>query len=162
MCVSVFGKVLEVWRYCMPQNMLLRSHWWATNLSDPRQHYGLAQFAKDFKQSTRYPLPLQTFVDYGLWFQQRAVPVVDETYVSSIEHRDSRFAITLEDGRQVESRAVVMAIGPRPYANRPAHFNGLPDGLVSHSSDHGDFSRFKGQAVIVIGGRQSAIEYAAL
>ncbi len=82
-------------------------------------------------------------MDYGLWFQQRAVPDVDETYVASIERQDGRFLIALEDGREVESRAVVMAIGVYYYANRPEQFAGLPADLVSHSSEHRDCARFK-------------------
>ncbi|HEX4560478.1 MAG TPA: NAD(P)-binding protein, partial [Gemmatimonadales bacterium] len=35
--VAVFGKTLEMWRDHMPQGMWLRSHWWATNLADPRK-----------------------------------------------------------------------------------------------------------------------------
>ncbi|HTD71593.1 MAG TPA: NAD(P)-binding domain-containing protein [Gemmatimonadales bacterium] len=160
--VAVFGRTLEMWREHMPKGMLLRSHWWATNLSDPRRDYGFEQFARDSGHSRGYPLPIQTFIDYGLWFQQRAVPDVDETYVASIERQDGRFLITLEDGREVESRAVVMAIGVSYYANRPEQFTGLPADLVSHSSEHRDFARFKGRDVVVIGGGQSAIEYAAL
>jgi len=146
----------------MPKGMLLRSHWWATNLSDPRKAHGFERFCKEQKYDNSYPLPIKTFVDYGLWFQRRAVPQVDETYVSSIERHDNRFLLTLEDGREVESLAVVMAIGLRYYANRPEQYGRLPAGPVSHSSDHRDFSRFKGQDVIVIGGGQSAIEFAAL
>ena len=160
--VAVFGRTLEMWRDRMPKGMLLRSHWWATNLSDPRRDHGFEQFARDSGHERDYPLPLQTFVDYGLWFQRRAVPDVDETYVSSIERQDGRFLITLADGREVESQAVVMAIGVYYYAHRPEQFRGLPSDLVSHSSGHGDFARFKGRDVVVIGGGQSAIEYAAL
>jgi cation diffusion facilitator CzcD-associated flavoprotein CzcO len=160
--VAVFGRTLEMWRDHMPNGMLLRSHWWATNLSDPRQDHGFERFARDKKRDLRYPVPLQTFIEYGRWFQQRAVPDVDETYVSSIERQDTRFLLTLEDGREVESQAVVMAIGPYHYANRPEPFTGLPPELVSHSSDHRDLSRFKGRDVVVIGGGQSAIEFAAL
>ncbi len=160
--VAVFGRTLELWREHMPKGMLLRSHWWATNLSDPRKAHGFERFCKEQKYDNSYPLPIKTFVDYGLWFQRRAVPQVDETYVSSIERHDNRFLLTLEDGREVESLAVVMAIGLRYYANRPEQYGRLPAGPVSHSSDHRDFSRFKGQDVIVIGGGQSAIEFAAL
>jgi len=159
---AVFGKTLGLWRDNMPKGMFLRSHWWATNLSDPRGDYGLERFCKEGKYAKGYPMPLDTFIEYGLWFQQRAVPQVDETYVSSIERQDGRFQITLADGREVQSRAVVMATGPHPYANRLAECSGLRAGLVSHSSDHRDFGRFKGLEVIVIGGGQSAIEYAAL
>src|SRR5438128_5941412 len=70
--------------------------------------------------------------------------------------------MTLQDGRLVESAAVVMAIGLYYYANRPAEFRGLPAGLVSHTCDHNDFGCFQGKRVMVIGGGQSALEYSAL
>src|SRR4029077_19440850 len=124
---------------------------------DPRQDHGFQRFAKEAKRDLRYPVPLQTFIEYGLWFQQRAVPDVDETYVSSIERQDTGFLLTLEDGREVESRAVIMAIGVYYYANRPEQFTGLPAELVSHSSEHRDFGRFKRRGVEVIGGRHSEI-----
>ena len=160
--VAVFGKTLEMWREYMPTGMLLRSHPWATNLSDPHREHGIDRFDLESSRESRYPVPIQTFIDYGLWFQRRAVPDVTESYVSSIERRDGRFLITLEDASQIESHAVVMAIGVRYYAHRPDQFAGLPTELVSHSSDHRDFQRFQGRQVIVIGGGQSAIEYAAL
>jgi len=159
---AVFGKTLGLWREHMPKGMLLRSHWWATNLSDPQRKYGFARFCEASGNVRGYPVPLDVFVQYGLWFQQRAVPEVDETYVSSIARRNGQFEITLGDGREVRSQAVVMATGPHPYANRLAEYNGLGNEFLSHSSDHSDFSRFKGREVIVIGGGQSAIEYAAL
>src|SRR5437868_1378720 len=157
---AVFGKTLGLWREHMPKGMLLRSHWWATNLSDPQRKYGFARFCEASGNVRGYPVPLDVFVQYGLWFQQRAVPEVDETFVSSIERRDGQFHLTLADGRELQSRAVVMATGPHPYGNRLVEYNGLHGERVSHSSDHSDFSRFKGKDVIVIGGGQSAIEYA--
>lgn len=160
--VAVFGKTLDLWRNHMPKGMLLRSHWWATNLSDPHKQYGFKRFFKDSKYDKCYPVPIEEFIDYGLWFQKRAVPNVDETYVSSIERRNDHFLLKLEDGRKVECAAVVMAIGCYYYAHRPEEFIGLPAGLVSHTCDHDDLSRFKGMQIIVIGGGQSAIESAAL
>jgi cation diffusion facilitator CzcD-associated flavoprotein CzcO len=108
---AVFGKTLELWRNHMPQGMLLRSHWWATNLSDPRQQYGFERFFKESRYEKGYPVPRDAFIDYGLWFQERAVPNVDETYVSSVERQGEHFLLTLEDGRKVRSAAVVMATG---------------------------------------------------
>ena len=146
----------------MPKGMLLRSHWWATNLSDPHNRYGFERFFKESQYEKCYPVPIEAFIDYALWFQERAVPNVDETYVSSIERHNNHFLLTLEDGRKVQSAAVVMATGLYYYAHRPDDYKDLPAGLVSHSCDHNDFSRFKGKQIVVIGGGQSAIEYSAL
>src|SRR5579859_4219896 len=161
--VAVFGKTLELWRDRMPKGMFLRSHWWASNLSDPKGKYTFERF---FKQSAKYnkcyPVPIEAFIDYALWFQQHAVPNVDETYVSSIERKDGIFELTLEDGRIVRSPVVVMAIGLYYYANRPAEYFQASSERVSHAYDHSDFSRFAGKKVIMIGAGQSAVEYSAL
>jgi thioredoxin reductase len=109
-----------------------------------------------------YPVPLETFVRYGLWFQQHAVPVVDETYVTSVARYDRRFRIALQDGRSVESGSVIMAVGPKYFANRPTWYNRLPPSVASHTCDHRDLSIFNGQRVIVVGAGQSAMESAAL
>jgi len=161
--VGIFGKPLELWRDRMPKGMFLRSHWWATILSDPRNEYGFARF---FKESPNhdicYPLPIDAFIDYGLWFQQHCVPNVDETYVSCVERVDGRYLLTLEDGRQVQSPAVVMAVGVYYFAHRPEEYTHLPAELLSHEFDHSDFSRFAGKQVLVIGAGQGAVEYSAL
>src|SRR6516162_4306895 len=67
--VAVFGKPLELWRERMPRGMLLRSYWWATNLSDPNRQFGLDQYFRKIGQKAIDPLPVETVVDYGLWFQ---------------------------------------------------------------------------------------------
>jgi FAD-dependent urate hydroxylase len=160
--VVVFGKPFETWRRHMPKGMFLRSHSWASNLSDPEGLYGFKMFAKVVPGAERYPVPLASFIEYGLWFQKHAVPEVDETYVSSIQRERDDFVLTLEDGRVVRGRAVVMAIGLPYYARVPTEFQGFPPTLVSHSSQHDGFDRFRGAHVVVIGGGQSALEYAAL
>lgn len=160
--VVTFGKPLDLWRNHMPKGMRLRSHWWATNLSDPDGLYGFERFLSGSRHKKGYPMPIDAFVEYGLWFQERAVPNVDDTYVSSLERHGAHFRLILEDGREVHSAAVVMALGLAYYAHRPGEFTHLPVPLVSHSCDHNDCTRFAGKTVVVVGGGQSAIEYAAL
>jgi len=160
--VAVFGRPMAMWREHMPKGMLLRSHAWATDLSDPQGAYGFDRFFRESKYQATYPVPIEAFIDYGLWFRARAVPNVDETHVSTIERHGGQFLVALEDGREVRSPAVVMAAGLQYYAHRPEQFDGVRAGLVSHTCDHCDFSRFRGQTVLVVGGGQSAIESAAL
>jgi cation diffusion facilitator CzcD-associated flavoprotein CzcO len=160
--VRIFGKPLAFWREHMPEHMLLRSYWWATNLSDPQHRYGLERYLQATGQQAIDPLPIETFIDYGLWFQKQAVPNVDETYVESIERVERQFELTLKDGRVVHSRAVVMAPGLRYYTYCPTEYSHLPSEFVSHTADHHTFERFIGKKLVVIGGGQGALETAAL
>lgn len=160
--VAVFGKPMGLWRNHMPHGMLLRSHWWATDLSDPRRQYSFSRFFGASEHEPGYPVPIQTFIEYGLWFQERAVPDVDATFVRTIEREGRDFRVHLVDGRELVSRTVVMAVGPYYFAHRPPEFGDLSADRVSHSADHSDYGRFTGLTVVVVGGGQSAIEYAAL
>jgi FAD-dependent urate hydroxylase len=160
--VAVFGKPLKLWRDHMPRGMLLRSHWWATNLSDPHKKYGFEQFFRISAYDRCYPVPIEAFINYALWFQKQTAPIIDTTYVSSIEKTGEQFTLVLEDGRAILASAVVMAIGLAYYAYRPPEYDHMPAELVTHSLAYNDFSHFAGKRVMVIGTGQSAVEYAAL
>ncbi len=160
--VATFGKPNFFWSNHMPKGMLLRSFWWATSLSDPEGKYPLSRYLQEKGIAPVDPLPGAVFVEYGKWFQQRAVPNVDETYVTNITQKDDHYLVTLEDGRVVESNAVVLAPGLHYYVYTPAEYAHMPASLVSHSSEHYDLSKFKGQKVAVIGRGQGALESAAL
>src|SRR5437667_10717945 len=75
--VAVFGKTLEFWRRHMPKGMLLRSHWWATNLSDPAGDYSFDRFFTDSRSKACYPVPTDASIEYGLCSQGIAGPTVD-------------------------------------------------------------------------------------
>lgn len=160
--VAVFGKPIQFWRENMPQGMLLRSHWWASNLSDPRSDYTVEKYFWQKEAQPFDPLPIETFIDYALWFQQKTVPNVDETFVSSIERQEEGYRVTLADDRVVECPVVVMAPGLLYYAYHPAEYAHLPAELISHSADHHDLSRFAGKRVIMVGAGQAALETSAL
>lgn len=160
--VTVLGRPFQLWQENMPKGMLLRSYWWATNLSDPHKHYGLECYFRETGQQAIDPLPAETLIGYGLWFQKHVVPNVDETYVRTIEHKEDHFILTLADGRLIHSSAVIMAPGLYYYTYSPADYSHLPAELVSHSSEHHTFDRFADKSVVIIGGGQSALETAAL
>lgn len=160
--VAIFGKPMGFWREHMPEGMRMRSHWWATNLSDPGKKYDLNHYAEAVGAFERDPFWLKTVINYGLWFQKQVVPAVDETYVTEVVDEGGRFVVTLADGRVVRSVAVVMAVGLEYYTYRPAEYAQLPPELVSHSTDHSKLDGFAGKHVIVVGGGQSAFEISAL
>jgi FAD-dependent urate hydroxylase len=159
---AIFGKPVELWRDNMPKGMFLRSHWWANTISDPENRYTYERFLQETSRAKTYPVSVEEYIDYCLWFQRQAVPNVDETYVASIERNAQGFVLTLVDGRVIKSRTVVMAPGMKYYAYCPAEYAHLSPELVSHSVDFNDASRFAGKTIIMVGRGQSAIEYAAL
>lgn len=160
--VATFGKSNYFWRNHMPKGMKLRSYWWASSLSDPAQKYSIKQYFAQKKLEPSYPLPLEIFLDYCEWFQKNAVPNLDETYIANIERKDNHFLVTLEDGRVVESKAVIMAPGLQYYIYYPDEYKHLPSSLVSHLSEHDDLGIFAGKRVAVIGRGQGALESSAL
>jgi FAD-dependent urate hydroxylase len=157
----IFGKTMEFWQK-MPREMHLKSSWSALSISDPAGAYSLNRYSKRMGISQQEPVPLQTFLGYGQWFQQQAVPEVDQTYVKHLSQDGKGFHLDLADGRTVKASKVIVAAGISSYANIPDFASHLPSTLVSHSQAHSDFSRFRGKKVIVVGSGQSALESAAL
>ena len=73
-----------------------------------------------------------------------------------------RFRVRLDDGAELVADAVVAAPGVGYFRNMPDWSAGLPDGLCSHTCDLVRFHDFAGARVLIVGGRQSAYEWAAL
>jgi thioredoxin reductase len=162
----VFGDPMESWCTHMPQGMYLKSVPTASSISAPESGYRF----EDFRVSRglppagdRYPIPVEEFIAYGRWFQERRVPEVERRKVRTVQAVDGLFGVTLDSGEQFLARQVVMATGQVAFAHEPPHLRGaLPDGMVSHASEHQDLTRFSGQRVVVLGAGQSALESAAL
>ena len=160
--VRVFGEAMSFWSGNMPQGMLLRSPWVASNLSDPEGALTLDAFRAEQGLTFQEPIPLDCFTSYGRWFQQRVVPEVDQRTVTNVERQDDEYRVTLADGDQVAARRVVVATGIGYFPHVPEPFRDLPSELASHASEHRDLARFAGREVLVIGAGQSALESAAL
>lgn len=160
--VIVFGKPMQLWREHMPDGMLLRSFWWATNISDPKKQYGLEQFCHVTDQPLIDPMASKTVINYGLWFYRQAIRNADQTYVRTVERQENQFTLTLDDGRMIVCKAVVMAPGLSYYVHRPYEYSHLPSEVLSHTADHCTFKDLAGKSVVIIGGGQSALETAAL
>jgi len=159
--VQVFGQPMSLWR-SMPAGLLLRSNWTATCIAEYQGELSLDSFCAATGTSFDRPVPLDRFIDSGLWVQQQVAPDVDRRWVEALEAGPGGFRLTLADSTAVSARRVVTAAGIELFANRPAVAAGLPPELASHTGDHRDFRRFCGARVLVMGGGQSALEYAAL
>jgi hypothetical protein len=162
--LRIFGRPMAAWRDNMPPGMFLKSEPWASNLSDPKGAFDLAAYAAAQGVESRHgvPLPVGFFASYGLWFADRAVPLVDHRTITAVRPCPGGFRLTTDDGEAVLARTVALAIGVMPFTDIPAPLRGLPPESASHSSHHADLSRFTGRDVTVIGAGQAALETAAL
>jgi thioredoxin reductase len=160
-----FGLPMNLWREHMPRGMFLKSQGFASNLSDPDAAFTLEAFCKATGRpyaSYGLPVPLDTFVAYGQWFQMQCAPGLEETLVTRVAAKDGQFDLSLANGDVARARQVVLAIGVEHFAHMPRQLSWLPESACTHSSAHTDLSAFRGQQVIVVGAGQSALETAAL
>jgi FAD-dependent urate hydroxylase len=161
----IFGPPMHAWRAQMPAGMLLKSEGFASNLSDPRGLLTLRRYCAENDldyDDLGVPVRLDTFTDYGLAFQKRFVPELEETEVVELDRDGDGFRLTLAQGETVRAARVVLAVGTGYFAHVPPALRQLPEELVSHSSRHCDLGGFRGRDVTVVGAGQSALETAAL
>ncbi|MEU3841709.1 FAD-dependent oxidoreductase [Streptomyces sp. NPDC028635] len=171
--VRVFGDPMVSWRDNMPAGMLLKSTPVASSIDCPQRGYTLADYcdAAGIRRlvTDEDIIPVETFIAYGEWFQQKLVPDLERVRVVSVDRRTGGgFELKLDSGEQLAARAVVVATGLSGLSHLPRELAAAaPDGPaptapVSHSSQHHDLSRFAGRELIVVGAGQSALETAAL
>jgi hypothetical protein len=161
----IFGTPMSSWRNHMPTRTWLKSDGFASSLYDPGLTFTLGRYCQE--QSLPYedvglPVPIETFIAYGLAFQKRFVTQLEETEVTSVARTSDGFQLTTEAGEIVRSKRVVVAAGITHFGYIPPMFAGLAKEFLTHSSDHKDVSSFAGRRVAVIGAGASAVDLAGL
>jgi len=154
---------METWESHMPPNMLLKSEGFASNLYAPGVGYSLRQFCRERNipyEDIGVPVHRRTFVEYGHEFQRRMVPQLEQTLISRLSQIPGGFELQTAEGKTLQARKVVLAVGITHFAYMPSALRRLAGYAVSHSYDHGDLSKFKGQRVLVIGAGASAVDIA--
>ena len=168
----VVGKPMEFWMRNMPDGMYLRSDCdWHL---DPNGEHTIERYLATRRQTPTdvEPLSLRFYLEYTAWFREREHIETLPAYVERLDgagspgggsYGDVRFHAALDDGTRVSARHVAIAVGLRYFTNRPASLTErLPAGRYSHTCDLVDFSGLRGRRCLIIGGRQSAFEWAAL
>ena len=158
-----FGLPMNLWRTRMPRGMFLKSQGFASCLSAPGGTHTLAEFCRATGRDYAdygLPVPLELFVAYGDWFARQAAGDLEQTLVTGLTGGDRGFELTMEDGRAVTARRVVLATGVEHFAYMPQQLAGHAS--VSHSSAVTDPGAYRGQQVAIVGRGQSALETAAL
>jgi Pyridine nucleotide-disulphide oxidoreductase len=165
-----FGLPMQLWREAMPAGMFLKSQGYASNLSDPARRHTLRAFCESTgRDYTDYglPVPLETFVAYGDWFQRTEVPHLEELMVIDVTragrpNETGHYELTLADGTTALARKVVLATGVQHFSHLPGTLAALPAQICTHTCAHNDLGVFTDREVAVIGAGQSALESAAL
>jgi cation diffusion facilitator CzcD-associated flavoprotein CzcO len=145
--------------------MCLKSEGFASNLYDPEGAFTLQRFCAQKGLPYRdwgWPVPLAVLAEYGLQFQRRFVPDLEERTVTTMDRSGDGFLLRFEDGGTVSARRVILACGIGSYRHVPAPLDKLPFSAVSHSFDHHELAAFKGRDVTVVGAGSSALDLAGL
>jgi thioredoxin reductase len=159
----VVGKPMAFWRENMPTGMFLRSgpDW---HLDAAGVHTFMAYLdERGIDPSEVDPIPVALFLDYVDWFEERSEIDVLSDLVRDLSKPNGRFEATLESGRRISADAVVAAPGI-------SHFTVIPEWVErslspehwSHTCHLVRFDQLRGKRVLIVGGRQSAYEWAAL
>ncbi len=162
---QVLGQPMHAWRNYMPPGMLMRSEAFASDLYAPQGGYTLEEYCR--RNGISYApigmrLPLEVFVDYGLWFQSQLVSHLRTLEVVELRRQDGFFRLTLNDGSFLVARRVVIALGLKGFERTPPILQGLPRPYVIHSGEIGSLAWAKNRNIVIVGGGQSALGLAAL
>src|SRR5207237_5220430 len=154
----IFGRPIESWLAHMAKGMMLKSDGFASNIYDPDADFTLKQFCSE--RGIEYsdlglPVGLETFSAYGLAFQERMVPELEDNLVVRLDRTAEGFVLRLDNGEAVTARRVVLAVGITHFEYVPPELAHLPSEFLSSRFPHHDLSGFTGRTVRVVGGRGS-------
>ena len=157
----IVGRPMGFWRDHMPAGMYLRSgrDW---SLDAAGQHSFAAYFEeRGLDPQTHDPIPIGVS-DHTEWFAEQKRLGVEQILVDTLTRPDGLFAATMSDGSTITAEKVLAAPGIAHFANLPEWYAEVPADRLSHTSGLVSFDDLRGARVAVIGGRQSAYEWAAL
>jgi cation diffusion facilitator CzcD-associated flavoprotein CzcO len=162
----IIGEPMRFWQAHMPNGMYLRSacDWHL----DPQNVDTMEAFlrALELTPAGVEPLSRDFYLKYSRWFQARKQidpwPVIVER-LDTTEEENGWFRATLAGGGTIAARDVVLAIGFEHFKHVPDDLRRLlPADRVQHTCDFVDFTGVRDQRCLIVGGRQSAFEWAAL
>ncbi len=159
----VIGKPMSFWKENMPKGMFLRSgrEWHLC----PEGIYTIDKYleTKQLKPENVEPLSLDFYLSYTEWFQEQTKVQIQESLVQRLDHSNNQFVATLDDGQTITASNVLLALGFRYFKNVPTELAEIiPPERFSHTCDLVNFDSLKDKKCLIIGGRQSAYEWAAL
>jgi len=159
----ILGRPMEFWNAHMPNGMFLRSG--ADWHIDPLERHTFKTFlgTKGLNTADVHPIPVELFREYGRWFADRAGLHIVPSFVRELRRHDNGFEAILDDGSGILADNVLATPGFRHFTNVPdALATIIPHRRYAHTCDLVEFDSLVGKRCLIIGGRQSAFEWAAL
>jgi cation diffusion facilitator CzcD-associated flavoprotein CzcO len=158
----IVGRPMAFWRDQMPKEMYLRSapDWHLDALGQDTFEAFFEERGLD--PADHDPIPIGLFLDHTDWFADRKGLEVEERMVANLTRPDGRFVAEMADGGTITADNVVTAPGIAHYAVLPEWADDMPPERGSHTSELVRFDDLAGARVVIVGGRQSAYEWAAL
>lgn len=159
----IVGRPMGFWRDHMPAGMLLRSgcgwHYDTAGVATIEAYLATRGLASGDVE----PLSLDTYLGYPNWFVEQLDLRIREQLVGRIDVGQSGFTATTTCGEAIAARNVVLALGFAQFAHVPEEVAArIPRRFRRHTLEAVDLVRYRGRRVVIIGGRQSAFEWAAL
>jgi len=160
----IVGKPMEFWRNNMPKGMYLRSacDWHL----DPTGIHTIENFLESQGKTARdvEPLSLEFYQGYAEWFRKQKQIEPLPVYINQLDHADANhFIATTSEGNTIVAQHVALTPGFRHFTHAPEELTSrLPARSYSHTCNFVDFENAANKRFLIIGGRQSAFEWAAL
>jgi cation diffusion facilitator CzcD-associated flavoprotein CzcO len=157
----VVGHPMAFWRDQMPTEMFLRSGPdWSLDAA------GRDSFEAYFEDAGLDPadvdpIPIGVFLDHTDWFALRKGLEVDQRMVATLSENGA-YVATMEDGTTITADKVLAVPGIKHFVQLPSWHVDVPAERRGHTSELVAFDDLAGKRVAIIGGRQSAYEWAAL
>jgi FAD-dependent urate hydroxylase len=163
---AVVGRPMSFWKTNMPEGMYLRSASdWHLDADNEATIVSFLE-SRGLTPKDVEPISRDFYLAYCQWFQDQKKLTAQEVVIERLDWRDGdspRFIATTVEGETITARQVVLALGFEYFKHIPASLMRLvPEEHRSHTCDHVDFSDLEGKRCLIVGGRQSAFEWAAL
>ncbi|HSC25888.1 MAG TPA: NAD(P)-binding domain-containing protein [Vicinamibacterales bacterium] len=159
----VVGEPMQFWRAHMPAGMYLRSDCkWHLDPENVDTVHAFLQ-CQNLSPAAVEPLSRDFYLKYTRWFQQRKQIDPWPVVIERLDVKDDgMFRASIDGGGSIAAKQVVLALGFAHFSHVPGELPGFPSHRAQHTCDYVDFSRAEGKRFLIVGGRQSAFEWAAL
>ena len=158
----VVGHPMGFWTDHMPEGMFLRSgiDWHLDASGIDTFEAFIEDRGLSSPRSILSPSPSSASTPPGSRPKSTCPSAIGSSHASSAT--TTRFVASLDDGTQIAADVVVAAPGAAYFRQFPEWASPLPEGVGAHTCDLVRFQELAGARVLVVGGRQSAYEWAAL